>query len=86
MNDLPVARTYPKFSKIPALKLGQLNNGVGVETYADAFFQDPENSVLGIVILQALNGPDGDKWQYSVDDGKTYNDVRLHRYLFQIFF
>ncbi|XP_045131181.1 uncharacterized protein LOC123516133 isoform X6 [Portunus trituberculatus] len=75
VNDLPVAKTYPEYSKIPALRVDKLNNGVPVETYAEAFFQDPENSALGIIILQALSGPDDDKWQYSVDDGKTFIDI-----------
>lgn len=84
MNDLPVARVYPEHSKIPALRVGKLNNGIPVETYAEAFFQDPENSALGIIILQALSGPDGDNWQYSVDDGKTFNDVRFQNNLFHV--
>lgn len=82
MNDLPVARTYPDLSKVPALKFGQQNSGVDVKIYAEAFFQDPENSDLGIVILQAFSGHDDGKWQYSIDGGKTYIDVRLHSCLF----
>lgn len=70
-----MARTYPELDKVPALKIGQPNTGVPVEIYADAFFQDPENSVLGIVLLQAFSAPDGDKWQYSTDNGKTFVDV-----------
>ena len=81
MNDLPVAKTYPEYNKIPALRVGELNNGVPVKIYAEAFFQDSENSALGIIILQALSGPDGDMWQYSVDDGKTFNDVRFRNNL-----
>lgn len=77
MNDLPVARTYPEQCKVAALRVGQPNTGVPVEMYAEAFFQDPENNVLGIIILQAFSSPDGDKWQYSIDSGKTFVDVSL---------
>lgn len=81
MNDLPVARTYPELDKVPALKVDQSNAGVPVEVYADAFFQDPENNVLGILILQAFSAPDGDKWQYSTDNGNTFVDVSLLRFI-----
>lgn len=81
VNDLPVARTFPELSKVPALKVGQPNTGVPVEMYAEAFFQDPENSVLGIIILQAFSAPDGDTWQYSIDDGKTFVDVSLFPFI-----
>ncbi|XP_050727563.1 uncharacterized protein LOC127004154 isoform X3 [Eriocheir sinensis] len=75
VNDLPVARTYPEQCKVASLRVGQPNTGVPVEMYAEAFFQDPENNVLGIIILQAFSSPDGDKWQYSIDSGKTFVDV-----------
>ena len=77
MNDLPVARTYPELDKVPAFKIDQQNAGVPVEMYAEAFFQDPENSVMGIIILQAFSSHDGDTWQYSIDDGNTFVNVSL---------
>lgn len=72
-----MARMTPDLRKITPLIVGHPNNGILAHDYANAFYKDAdENTVMSIIIIMAYGGSLG-TWQYSIDNGKTYNDVRI---------
>ncbi|XP_071529772.1 uncharacterized protein [Panulirus ornatus] len=76
VNYAPVARMVPDLSKISPLIVDHPNNGILAQDYASAFYKDDdENSVMSIIIMMAYGGSLG-TWQYSIDSGETYNDIK----------
>ncbi|XP_064079297.1 uncharacterized protein LOC135196421 isoform X2 [Macrobrachium nipponense] len=74
INDAPVPKKIVDLTKVPTLSVGKPNNGAPVETYASIFYEDSDQSIIGLCILQASGGALG-SWQYSVDKGATFVNI-----------